>query len=311
MENDYLQGRNNYPTIVSTAYHLLINWKQDPRLGLHEVGPISHEVSFNTIYGGDSILLNNGERGRQKVKANVTCNKCQKKGHYANECNEDKPPATSTPSAEPSIENQTAKTLLMDGESNGEFNRNLHFQFFQVFNQAIETLNDEVIMQIGSDGKLPKSWILLDNQFTVDLFYNKERLINIRKQHKKLDIHCNAVIATTTLIGNLPGYGTVWYNANIIANILSLARVKEHGYRVTYDSSEEGNAFHVHKSDGTVRVFEESDKGLYYMDTKTQQNNDNIDVTLVNMVDNNHVKYSQRDYSKAVLLALKIQKIIG
>ena len=56
--------------------------------------------------------------------------------------------------------------------------------------------------------------------------------------------------------------------APIIAMRLSLARVKEHGYRVTYDSSEEGNAFHVHKSDGTVRVFEESDKGLYYMDTK-------------------------------------------
>ena len=202
MENDYLQGRNNYPTTVSAAYHLIINWKQDPRLGLCEVGPIGHEVSFNTIDGGDSMLLNNGERGRQKVKANVTCNKCQKKGHYANECNEDKPPATSTPRAEPSIENQTATTLLMDGVSNGEFNSNLHFHFFK---QKIETLNDEVIMQIGSDGKLPKSWILLDNQFTVDLFYNKERLINIRKQHKKLDIHCNAGIATTTLFRDLPG----------------------------------------------------------------------------------------------------------
>ena len=59
-----------------------------------------------------------------------------------------------------------------------------------------------------------------------------------------------------------------------------------------------------------MRVFKESGKGLYYMDTKTQQNNNNIDVTLVNMVNKNHVKYSQRDYSKAVL-ALKIQKIIG
>jgi hypothetical protein len=46
------------------------------------------------------------------------------------------------------------------------------------------------------------------------------------------------------------------------------------------------------------------------MDTKTHGNNDNIDVTLLNMVDNNCIKYSQRDYSKAVL-ACKIQKIIG
>ena len=156
MENDYLQGRNNYPTTVSAAYHPLINWKQDPQLGLRtKVGPISHEVSFNTINGGDSMLPNNnGERGRQKGKANVTCNKCQKKVHYSNKCNEDKPPATSTPRAEPLIENQTATTLLMDGVSNGEFNSNLHFHFFK---QKIETLNDEVIMQIGSDGQLPKS----------------------------------------------------------------------------------------------------------------------------------------------------------
>lgn len=74
MENDYLQGHNNYPTTVSATYHLFINWKQDPQLGFCEVGPISHEVSFNTIDGVDSMLLNNGGRGRQKGKANVTCN---------------------------------------------------------------------------------------------------------------------------------------------------------------------------------------------------------------------------------------------
>ena len=96
------------------------------------------------------------------------------------------------PSTELSIEKQTATTLLMDGVSNGEFNSNLHFQFF---NQEIETVNDEVIMQIGSDGKLPKSWILLDNQTTVDVFYNKELLSNIRKDHKKL---------TSTVMQGLP-----------------------------------------------------------------------------------------------------------
>jgi hypothetical protein len=139
----------------------------------------------------------------------VISNECQKKGHHANECNEEKllPPATPiTPSAEPLIENQKATTLLMNGVSNGKFNSNLPFQFF---NQAIENLNDEVTMQIGSDGRLPKSWILLDNQTTVDVFYNKELLSNIRKDHKKLDIHCNAGIATTTLIDDLPGYGMV------------------------------------------------------------------------------------------------------
>ena len=33
LENDYLQGRNNYPTTVVAAYNLLTNWKQENRAG--------------------------------------------------------------------------------------------------------------------------------------------------------------------------------------------------------------------------------------------------------------------------------------
>ena len=55
-------------------------------------------------------------------------------------------------------------------------------------------------------------------------------------------IHCTAGVTTTRLVGDLPGYGKVWYHPNGIANILSLARVKAKGYTVTYDSAE-GNHF--------------------------------------------------------------------
>ena len=127
-----------------------------------------------------------------------------------------------------------------------------------------------------------------------------------------MDIHCNAGIASTKLIGELRGYGTVWYNPTGIANILSLAKAKERGYRVTFDT-EEGNAFHLTKHDGTVRVFKQSPKGLYYIDTKEEQDHEDTghyDVNLVNTVEDNRIKYSKRDYSRAVL-ARKVQKIIG
>ncbi len=151
-----------------------------------------------------------------------------------------------------------------------------------------------VVMQVGADGCLPYDWILLDNQSTVDVFCNKDVLRNVREHNDVMAIHCNAGVTKTKWVCELAGYGMVWYNPNGIANILALARVKERGYRVTFDSSD-GNAFHLRKPDGTIRVFNELTKGLYYLDTKADQ----IQVTRVNTAEDNGTKYSQRDYSKA------------
>jgi hypothetical protein len=88
----------------------------------------------------------------------------------------------------------------------------------------------------------------------------------VQKSDKNLDIHCNAGVATTNLIGDFPGYGMVWYHPNGIANILSLSRVQECGYHVIYDSGE-ANQFIVHMSDGSPpHIFLQSPHGLFYMD---------------------------------------------
>jgi len=64
----------------------------------------------------------------------------------------------------------------------------------------------------------------------------------------------------TNIIGDLPGYSIVWFHRNGIANILSLANVKNK-HKVTYDSSN-GNPFVVHKQDGSTRIFKQSSHGL-------------------------------------------------
>ena len=177
--------------------------------------------------------------------------------------------------------------------------------------------NEGVVMQIEGNGKLPKNWILLNNQSTVDVFCNKNLLSNIREHSNSMDIHCNAGVTSTRLIRELRRYGTVWYNPNGIANILSLAKAKERGFRVTFDSADD-NAFHLHKPDGTMRIFKQSSKGLYFLDTRAgQEEPDNIEaenydegMSLINTVANNGTKYSQHDYSKAET-AREIQAIIG
>ena len=116
------------------------------------------------------------------------------------------------------------------------------------------------------EGRLPKTWILLDNQSTVNIFSNKDLLKDVRTTHRCMRIHCNTGWSVTNMIGRLPGYpGKVWYNPDGITNILSLADTKKY-YRVKYDSHQE-KAFIIEKPDGTERHFKQTASGLYYLDT--------------------------------------------
>jgi hypothetical protein len=132
---------------------------------------------------------------------------------------------------------------------------------------------------------------------------------NVRKSDKHLDIHCNAGIATTNLISDFPGYGTVWYHPKGIANILSLSRLRARGYRVVYDSDED-NQFVVYTSDGSPpHIFKQSERGLFYMDA-LDRDDGKQGVTLVTTVASNKIRYTNCAYSRAVL-ARCIQRIIG
>ena len=94
------------------------------------------------------------------------------------------------------------------------------------------------------------------------------------------------------MIGDLPRYGTVWYDPNSITNILSLCHVAVK-YHVVYDSqggssnpndNDGGGAFMVTKPDGMVFEFKASPGGLYFLDTESAS------TVLVNTVANNKAK---------------------
>jgi hypothetical protein len=122
----------------------------------------------------------------------------------------------------------------MAGVESGEFNSKVAWNFHQA---------SDVARNVKKEGRVPKSWILLDNQSAVDVFHNEDLLQNIRPSAGYMDIHCNAGVTSTNMIGDLPGYGEVWYHPNGIANIISLKRVKSKGHRITYGSDRSNWSF--------------------------------------------------------------------
>jgi len=159
----------------------------------------------------------------------------------------------------------------------------------------------DVTCNMNDKAGIPDNWILLDSQSTVDMFKNKKLLKNINDAKKALSLHCNAGIAMVNKIGDLPGYGTVWFYEDGIANILSLNNIKKK-YHVTYDSTA-CDCFEVHKADSTKFVFKPSKKGIFYSSV-------NNDIALVTTVENNTNKYTVREYSYTIK-ASELQNIIG
>ena len=208
----------------------------------------------------------------------VTCFSCQQKGHYANspEC--------------PNYNGDRSGSAQESGLPGGEGISALMFSFYQ------------------ANGKIPKTWILLDSQSTVDIFCNPQLLKKIRRTPEGMRVHCNAGSHLTNLVGDLPGHGTVWYDPKAIANILSLRQVQDH-YHITYDSSHQ--KFIITKPSGKEFTFHESEGGLHYLDTTHQQGQQRQGhVFAVNTVKENKKNFTNNDYLWAVR-ARELQVTVG
>ena len=68
-----------------------------------------------------------------------------------------------------------------------------------------------------------KNVILIDNQSTLDLIYNKKLTSKIKKSDKKISVQGNGGTLTIKYKARMPGYNyDTWYSKDAIANIISL-----------------------------------------------------------------------------------------
>jgi hypothetical protein len=74
---------------------------------------------------------------------------------------------------------------------------------------------------------IPTSCILLDSQSNISVFNNANMISNIRRSTEELCAHTNGGTQISTQVGDFTNLGTVWYNPDSIANILSLSDVRQ------------------------------------------------------------------------------------
>jgi hypothetical protein len=128
-----------------------------------------------------------------------------------------------------------------------EFNNDMSYSGFTFLNDAYHP-SIGITLNASHGSRIPKTWILLDNHSTVDVFHKSDLLEQIcLSEDSHMDIHCNATVTSTNLVGDLPRYGTVWYHPKGIANILLLNSVKEK-YCVSYDSTNKTHSPYTRKA---------------------------------------------------------------
>jgi hypothetical protein len=277
--------------MLVAACNLLIHWKQDPKNLMHVLRSTSDGVAFANVRSEE----HHTQECTTQENPQIQCYNCQEMGHYVSVCmNEWRGRRAEV----------SGTQALMAGVEGNDYDKNTIS--FNCFNMEQQDSNQDGHLQ-HQGAEVSKTWILLDNQSTADVFCNPKLLKDILKVNKVMKIKCNAGVTRTNLVGNLPGYSQVWFNKNGITNILSFSSVEEK-CRVTYDSAS-SKQFIIHKGNGVVHRFKQSRSGLFYLDAK-ETSEDEVGTMLINTVDDNKNKYANAAYKQATP-ARKLQNIIG
>ena len=281
LENQFARNNNQYPADLTEAYSMLVSYKPPFPTRNKEHGRPPTTTTAPKIPDSGTTLANVGLSaeiaGSNGVLHNgVTCFKCNHKGHYADSC----------PSTVLSGTQHLQMGLKDPNPPDFTGAHDYEFSFTQ---------------PLARHEPIPNTWILLDSQSTVCVFNNKHLLSNIRTSPRPLEVSTNGGPQISTLIGDIKNFGTVWYNPDSLANILSLAEVRLR-CRCVMDTALEP-AIHVHKSNGTIMTFTEYKSGLYFYDVASATNNNTnatvADYSFVLTVAGNKTRFHRRDIEGA------------
>jgi len=119
---------------------------------------------------------------------------------------------------------------------------------------------------------LNRAWVLLDTQSNVDIFCNKHLLKDVRRiEGPGLHLRSNGGTMIANMIGDIPGYGTVWFHPRSLANILSFSNIrKRFNVHMNTGPNDPNPSIVVFKPNGKKVTFSEHSMGLYVHNTNNK-----------------------------------------
>ena len=228
MGNRYARGKDEYPSDLNDAYSIIVDYATPTNTGGGRgwsggatTATTTAPEASATTFAHQNVIPDTDGN----LFATVTCFRCDSLGHCPDRCPSDITRST--------MRSTTGTTLLQHAY---------------------------MLAQSKASG-IDHDWILLDSQSTISVFKNRDMLTNVRRSPHVPRAITNRVYQDSTMIGDFPNLGEVWYNAESIANILSLADVCK-VCRVMMDTTAE-RAMCVHCLDSSVMKFSEHPSGLY------------------------------------------------
>ena len=308
-----------YPKTLNQAYELLVKHtssqkpfqkhrpkKSEGKRQTTNTSSTKQNDEGNALTFAQSHELVAGNNG--KVIAKIKCFRCNRYGHYADQC--------------PLIEEEEQHHNMHEGPSddNGEESDQMVQHMREVSDSSdsdddsvivsfIHAMNEESTNQGAENQHAPSTDILLDTGSTCSVFSNDKMLINIRKAKKKLVAKTNGGPHISDMEGELPGFFTVWFNPKSMINILSFADVRKR-FRITIDTNEE-SCFLVHTGRNKPLRFNEVETGLYLFDKNEYMNERRASgYSFLTLAEDTEGQFSKEEISRAER-AIVLHKNLG